>query len=645
LCLYIIIKRNTHGRKIRDGKGLKMVRGKGIVTVVISMLVVCVVGNLFLIENCPAAGNTLYVGGGGPGNYTKIQDAINIAANGDIIFVFSGTYYECVTIIKDVTIIGENKDTTFVDGGGTGHVINAHGILDGEIHVSLKNLTIRNAGGSGFDCITFSYVATGEITNNKILNSQEGEGISIDHCQDVIIQANTITNNKIAGVSLTASEQNTIENNFIQNNQKGIHLASFSMDNQITSNTIRDNTVYGVYVIQSTSNTFSKNDFTENSQNAQDQSTNFWSLNGQGNYWDDYNNYDNNSDGIGDIPYVIPGGSNVDGYPLGYFRQPEPPGGGNQQPIAAFMSIVPNPAVQNESVSFSGEGTDIDGYIVGYQWRSNLNGSLSNQQTFSKSDLSIGTHTIYFKVMDNEGSWSNEKTATITINSAVNQAPVAYIDEITPNPAQQGEPVIFRGHGTDSEGVITEYKWRSSKDGTIGTTSSFIRSNLSVGTHTIYFQVKDNTEWSAMVEATVIIQRNVSSGTPENQPPNASPGGPYTGKVNEAILFNGSQSFDEEGTILGYWNFGDSTTANGLTVTHIYTAPGTYTVILTITDEDGVSVTATTSAVITQSGSQGNAIEGFSILDFQIPFPVLMVIVVLLIAGIFIGFIMKIRQR
>ncbi len=36
--------------------------------------------------------------------------------------------------------------------------------------------------------------------------------------------------------------------------------------------------------------------------------------------------------------------------------------------------------------------------------------SLSNQQTFSKSDLSIGTHTIYFKVMDNEGAWSTEKT-------------------------------------------------------------------------------------------------------------------------------------------------------------------------------------------------------------------------------------------
>jgi hypothetical protein len=185
----------------------------------------------------------------------------------------------------------------------------------------------------------------------------------------------------------------------------------------------------------------------------------------------------------------------------------------------------------------------------------------------------------------------------------------------------------------------------SNKDGTIGTTSSFIRANLSRGTHTIYFQVKDDIEWSTQVVVTLTIERNSSSGNPENQAPHAYLGGPYTGKVNEAITFNGSLSYDEEGTILGYWNFGDSTTGNGLTTTHIYTAPGTYTVILTVTDEDGVSSTATTSAIITQSSSPGNSLEGFSILDFEIPFPVLMVIVVLLIVGILVGFIFKIKQR
>ncbi len=41
------------------------------------------------------SGNTLYVGGDGPGNYTKIQDAINNASDGDTVFVYddSSPYY------------------------------------------------------------------------------------------------------------------------------------------------------------------------------------------------------------------------------------------------------------------------------------------------------------------------------------------------------------------------------------------------------------------------------------------------------------------------------------------------------------------------------------------------------------------------
>ena len=45
-------------------------------------------------------GNILYVGGNGPNNYTKIQDAIDDASNGDTIFVYNGTYYENVIINK-----------------------------------------------------------------------------------------------------------------------------------------------------------------------------------------------------------------------------------------------------------------------------------------------------------------------------------------------------------------------------------------------------------------------------------------------------------------------------------------------------------------------------------------------------------------
>ena len=41
-------------------------------------------------------GNVLYVGGSGPGNYTKIQDAVDDASDGDTVFVYSGIYYETI---------------------------------------------------------------------------------------------------------------------------------------------------------------------------------------------------------------------------------------------------------------------------------------------------------------------------------------------------------------------------------------------------------------------------------------------------------------------------------------------------------------------------------------------------------------------
>ena len=59
-------------------------------------------------------GNTLYVGCLGPGCYSKIQDAIDDASDGDIVFVYdeSSPYNESIEIDKTINLIGENRDTT-----------------------------------------------------------------------------------------------------------------------------------------------------------------------------------------------------------------------------------------------------------------------------------------------------------------------------------------------------------------------------------------------------------------------------------------------------------------------------------------------------------------------------------------------------
>ena len=83
------------------------------------------------------------------------------------------------------------------------------------------------------------------------------------------------------------------------------------------------------------------------------------------------------------------------------------------------------------------------------------------------------------------------------------------------------------------------------------------------------------------------------------QPPVANAGGPYTGAVNVAINFNGAASRDPDGSVVSYlWNFGDNTTASGVTAVHAYAAAGSYTVRLTVTDNDGLTNSASTTAQV-----------------------------------------------
>ncbi|MGB5925350.1 MAG: hypothetical protein WBH01_04570 [Dehalococcoidia bacterium] len=99
----------------------------------------------------------------------------------------------------------------------------------------------------------------------------------------------------------------------------------------------------------------------------------------------------------------------------------------NQPPTAYIDSITPDPAEQaKDIVSFTGHGTDSDGSVVAYNWRSSIDGQLSTSSSFTKSasELSVGTHTIYFKVRDDDGVWSTEATEDLDlVIEAANQSP------------------------------------------------------------------------------------------------------------------------------------------------------------------------------------------------------------------------------
>ncbi len=175
------------------------------------------------------------------------------------------------------------------------------------------------------------------------------------------------------------------------------------------------------------------------------------------------------------------------------------------RPIGDIDTITPNPVVEGVEVHFKGHGTTLRDEITTYAWSSSHDGEFYNgtESEVSYSKLSVGTHTISFKVQDNHGAWSNEVSMMVQVHTQ----PTATIDSISPNPALPSESVEFSGSG-DDDGTIERYVWTSSLDGELhnSTGASFSTSTLSKGEHSISFKAQDNHgAWSHAVSAIVKI--------------------------------------------------------------------------------------------------------------------------------------------
>lgn len=158
--------------------------------------------------------------------------------------------------------------------------------------------------------------------------------------------------------------------------------------------------------------------------------------------------------------------------------------------------------------------------------------------------------------------------------------------------------------GTASAGYQTDwYTMNSLTDNALKQLSNEAWSGYK--TLTAYF-TNHRVNSNNMFEFDVTYTGITTSGTaPQNMPPVANINGPYTGIVQSAINFSSNGSMDSDGNIASYlWNFGDNTQSTEANPVHTYSASGTYQVSLTVTDNLGASTTASTQAVVSNSGSQ-----------------------------------------
>ena len=262
-------------------------------------------------------GYTWYVGGNGPGNFTAIQDAIDNASNGDTVFVYKGVYDGGLYIDKTISLQGEQREETIIDGvvGIHHHGISIYG--DG-VHVS--GFTIQNVGNFWPEAALFINSYDTEISNNII--SDNKFGIDMFETYHTHIHHNLIINqNRYDGMYIRFSSENTISHNIIDNNNGFGIIMIDSSNNTISKNSISNNGWGGVTNIDEHEmhNLIYHNNFYHNEpDNAWDAGGNNWNYTQEfgGNFWDDYTGVDDNNDGIGDTPYQIKGGGNKDHYPF-----------------------------------------------------------------------------------------------------------------------------------------------------------------------------------------------------------------------------------------------------------------------------------------------------------------------------------------
>jgi len=183
-----------------------------------------------------ARATTLYVGGGGPGNYTTIQEAIDDADRGYTIFVFSGIYQENLIVNKTISLIGENRDTTVIDGNGTGNAISVTADW-----VNVTGVTAMNGWNGG---IQLDSVRNCSIVNNRASCVTE-YGILMTYTQNSTVDGNTISGLSFGGfwgngIALRFSDDNTVSNNILSD--LGSALTLIISDN----NTVKDNSIWAV---------------------------------------------------------------------------------------------------------------------------------------------------------------------------------------------------------------------------------------------------------------------------------------------------------------------------------------------------------------------------------------------------------------
>jgi len=290
----------------------------------------------------------------------------------------------------------------------------------------------------------------------------------------------------------------------------------------------------------------------------------------------------------------------------------------NQAPSATITSPTDGASVDEfTAVSFQGSAADPeDGALTGSAlvWTSSLDGAIGTGASFSRSDLTAGSHVITLTATDADGR-AGTATVDLVVIEVPNDPPAVTITAPADGgSAQSGDNVTFTGTAVDPEdGALTgaALVWTSDLDGVIGTGASIARSDLSGCTHEIVLTATDSRGASGTDTISFTI-----SGAPcptITAPSDQSSGAPRTELEGTSITFSGSADDVEDGPLTGpslVWTSNvDGEIGTGESFSRTTLSDGLHTVTLTATDSDGNEGQATVLVIVKPPAAAGYQIH------------------------------------
>jgi parallel beta-helix repeat protein len=557
-------------------------------------------------------------------DFTKIQDAVDAASPGDTIIVYPGTYTENINVNKDCLTI------------------------QSESGAEVTTVQAANPDDHVFE-ITANYV---NVRGFMVRGATEGAGINLDHAEYCNISDNSVLDN-LWGIDLHYSNNNNLMNNSANlNSCLGIDLTSSSRNN-LTTNNANSNSLYGIYLYWSSNNTLTNNVANSNGES------------GIYLYYSGYNDLANNTMSgnkynftiyahyLTDFINNVDTSNKVDGKPVYYWIDESE----RQIPTdAGFVAIVNCRDITVRDLTLA---NNYYGVLVAYSEDSkleNVNTSNNHDGIYlcfsSNNSLTNNTARDNYNGIYLFFSDTNILT-TNTASSNTGEYGLALIcssgNNLTSNIASWNQGYGIYLQSSSNNNSLTNNTAHSNTGSSIMLFDNSINNCIYLNNFTNVYSSSDSTNiWNSPAEITYTYEGNAYTSYlgnywsdylgsdlngdgigdtpyaidsdndnyplvepfenyvigPGNQLPTADAGAYELVSSGDLVFFDGSNSYDPDGTIVSYeWDFGDGETATGQQVTHRFRGAMNesqdYAVTLTVEDNGGATATDSCDITVT----------------------------------------------